>query len=131
MAHYQGLCYENMKKLKPMAGAGAGVGARVVGANTAPALSASTAPIDGGLKNGSEAGGRDTAAECGGGAGSAVASRASSSSSFKVDVVVAAAAAAAAAAAREIVDRFVKEGAPEQVKRWEFRLFAGQLGGYV
>lgn len=106
---YQGLCYESMKKLKPMASAGADADARVVSASAPPSLSSSKAPIDGGVQNDSEGGRRGTAQESGGGATTAVAPCGSSPSSCTAAV------AAAAAAARDIVNRFVKEGAPEQV----------------
>lgn len=111
VARYQGLCYENTKKLKPTPSAGARASARVVSANASPALS----PGDGGLRNDSEGDRRGTAAASGDGGGATTsvascASYSSSSTSSKVDV------AAAAAAARDIVNRFVKEGAPEQVK---------------
>lgn len=108
VVRYQGLCHENRKKLRPTPSAGAN--ARAVNTSTRPALSSSTAPVDDGLRNDSEGGRRGTALECGGGAGSAVGSCASWSSSAEADV-----AAAAAVAARDIVNRFVKEGAPEQV----------------
>eukprot|EP00752_Nemacystus_decipiens_P016321 g14596.t1 len=110
VAHYQALCYDNMKKRTPSAHARAG--ARVVSANASPAVSSSTAPVDGGPLTDGEGDRQGAAQGSGGGASSAATSCASSSSScFKVDE----GAAAAAAAARDIVNRFVKEGAPEQV----------------
>lgn len=126
VVRYQGLCYDNMKKLKPMPGAGAGAGARAASAKTLlTAVSSSTAPADVGLKNSSEGGTRGTAPERGGDADSAAASCASSSSPCDVDVT------AAAAAARAIVNRFVEEGAPEQVRKKEhgFVDLAGRIIG--
>eukprot|EP00903_Cladosiphon_okamuranus_P005597 g5569.t1 len=115
VVHYQSLCYENIKKLKPMLSAG--TGARVASANTPLARSRSPAGVvDGGLADDGQGDRRGAATESGGRASTGATSCASSSSSsFTVDVAAAAAAAAATASARGIVNRFVKEGAPEQV----------------
>lgn len=110
MIRYQGLCYENMKRLKLTLSTGKVVGAQVISASTPPATSSSKAPIEGGLRNDSEGARRGTAPGCGGAAACALASSASSSSPSAFDVAL------TLAAARDIVDRFVKEGAPEQVK---------------